>query len=193
SAYLFGVAVVPNRTLAQKPVRRQPGARQQDRRPPRVSREDHSGSYTTDHLNHAGRDEIHGDRQRRAGHSEVKVACHREVAGERGILEVSHAGRTHAGLSQPIVEPSGGTVAETGAKRLVNRTEHLEQHEDRAGKREWPDERMAVLHSTDQDAHRDGKCRRKDSSERESRPPGRSQAAVSLRQDTEELPFLARG
>ena len=106
---------------------------------------------------------------------------------------MSHAGWAHASLGQPIVEPRGRAVAETGTKGLMNRAEHLKEHEDRAGKRERTDERIAVLHGTDQHAHRDGKCRRQDSSEQEGRPPGGGQAGVSLRQDTEELPFLALG
>ena len=136
AAHLLGVAVAPDRALAQKPVRRQPRAREHDRRPPRISGEDHGGRDAADHLDHAGGDEIHGDRQRRAGHPEVEVARDGEVAGERRILEVPHARRAHAGLGEPVVEPGGGAVAEVGADRLMNRAEHLEQHEDRAGKRE---------------------------------------------------------
>ncbi len=52
----------------------------------------------------------------------------------------------------------------------MNRTEHLKQHEDRAGKRERAGESIAALHDADEHAHRDGERRR---------------------QDTEELPFLA--
>ena len=136
AAHLLGVAVAPDRALAQQPVRRQPRAREHDRRPPRVSGEDHGGRDAADHLDHAARDEIHGDRQRRAGHPEVEVARDGEVAGERRILEVPHARRAHAGLGEPVVEPGGRAVAEVGADRLMNRAEHLKQHEDRAGKRE---------------------------------------------------------
>src|SRR5206468_8021589 len=82
------------------------------------------------------RDEIHGNRQRRAGHPEVEVARDGEVAGERRILEVPHARRAHAGLGEPIVKPCGSAVAEVGAYHLMNGAEHLKQHEDRAGKRE---------------------------------------------------------
>ena len=58
-----------------------------------------------------------------------------EVGGERRVLEVAHAGRAHAGVGQPVVEPGGGAVAEVGADRLVDRREHLEQDEDDADER----------------------------------------------------------
>ncbi len=193
AAHLLGVAVAPDRALAQKPVRRQPRAREHDRRPPRVSGEDHGGRDAADHLDHAARDEIHGDRQRRAGHPEVEVARHGEVAGERRILEVPHARRAHAGLGEPVVEPCGGAVAEVGADRLMNRAEHLKQHEDRAGKRERTGERIAALHGADEHAHRDRERRRQDPSQQQGRPPGGGEARVRLRQDAEELPFLALG
>ena len=131
AAHFLGVAVAPDRALAQQPVRRQPRAREHDRRPPRVPGEDHGGGDAADHLDHAAGDEIHGDRQRRAGHPEVEVARDGEVAGERRILEVPHARRAHAGLGEPVVEPRGSAVAEVGADRLMNRAEHLKQHEDR--------------------------------------------------------------
>ena len=191
AAHFLGVAVAPDRALAQKPVRRQPRAREHDRRPPRISGEDHGGRDTADHLDHAARDEIHGDRQRRAGHAEVEVARDGEVAGERRILEVPHARRAHAGLGEPVVEPCGSAVAEVGADRLMNRAEHLKQHEDRAGKRERTGERIAALHGADEHAHRDRERRRQNPSQQEGRPPSGGEARVRLRQDAEELPFLA--
>ena len=63
AAHLLGVAVAPDRALAQQPVRRQPRAREHDRRPPRVPGEDHGGRDAADHLDHAVGDEVHGDRR----------------------------------------------------------------------------------------------------------------------------------
>jgi len=97
------------------------------------------------HLDHAAGDEIHRDRQRRAGHSEVEVARDGEVAGELRILEVPMPAGARS-LGELVVEPCGSAVAEVGAERLMNRTEHLKQHEDRAGKREPTGERTAALH-----------------------------------------------
>ena len=104
-----------------------------------------------------------------------------------------HARRAHAGLGEPVVEPCRSAVAEVGADRLMNRAEHLKQHEDRAGKRQRTGERMAALHGADEHAHGDPERRRQDSSQQEGRPPGGGEAGVRLRQDAEELPFLALG
>ena len=38
-AHFFGIAIFPDRAFLQEPVRRQPGARQNQRGPPRVNRE----------------------------------------------------------------------------------------------------------------------------------------------------------
>ncbi len=124
---------------------------------------------------------------------QIEIARDGEVAGERRILEVPHARRAHAGFGQPVVEPCGGAVAEIGADRLMNRAEHLQQHEDRAGKGERTGKRMAALHGADQHAHRDRERRRQDPSQQQSRPPGGGETQVRLRQDGEELPFLALG
>ena len=75
----------------------------------------------------------------------------------------------------------------------MNRAEHLKQHEDRAGKRERTGERIAALHGADEHAHRDRERRRQDPSQQEGRPPSGGEARVRLRQDGEELPFLALG
>ena len=193
AAHFLGVAIVPNRAFAQHPMRRQPRAREHDRRPPGVSGQDHGGRDAADHLHHAGRDEIHGDGERRPGHPQVEVARHGEIAGERRIFEVPHAGRAHAGLGEPVIEPCGSAIAKVGAERLMNRAEHLQQHEDRAGECERTGQRIAVLHRAHQHAHRDGECRRQYPSKNKDRPPSGRQAGVRLRQDGEELPFLALG
>ena len=179
-AHFFGVAIAPDRALAQQPVRRQPRARQHERRPPRVSGENHGGRHAADHLHHAGRDEIHRDRERRAGHPEIEVARHGEIGGQRRILQMPHARRAHAGLGQPVVEPRGGTVAQVRADRLMNRAEHLKQHEDRAGKRQRTGQRIAALHRADQHAHRDREHRRQDPSQQQGRPPGDGEAGSAF-------------
>ena len=123
---------------------------------------------------------------------EIKIAGHGEVGGQRRIFQVPDAGRAHAGFGQPVVEPGRGAVAEVGAERLVNRAEHLQQDEDRAGKGQRAGERVAALHGADQHAHGDGERRRQDAAQQQHRPPARSQSRSRFGQDGEELPFLAR-
>ncbi len=104
---------------------------------------------------------------------------------------MAHARRAHAGLGEPVIEPRGSAVAEVGADRLMNRAEHLQQHEDRAGKRERTRERIAALHRADEHTHGDRERCRQDPSQQQGRPPSGGEARVCLRQDGEELPFLA--
>jgi len=126
-------------------------------------------------------------------HPEVEVARDGEVAGERGILEVPHARRTHTGFGEPVVEPRGRAIAEIRAYRLMNRAEHLKQHEDRAGKRKRAGERIAALHGADEHAHRNRERRRQGPSQQEGYPPSGGEAKIRLWQNAEELPFLALG
>ena len=49
------------------------------------------------------------------------------------------------------------------------------------------------MHGADEHAHRDRKRCGQDPSQQEGRPPGSGEAGVRLRQDAEELPFLALG
>ena len=56
--------------------------REQQRRPPRVGGEHDRGRQAADHLDQAAGDEVHRDRQRRAGHPEVEVARDGEIAGQ---------------------------------------------------------------------------------------------------------------
>ncbi len=193
ASHLVRVAVAPDRALAQQPVRGQPRARQHDRRPPRVADEDHGGGEPPDHGRHAVRDEVHGDRERGPGHAQVEVARDGEVAREGRILEMSHAGRAHAGLGEPVVEPGRGAVAEVRAHRLVDRAEHLEQDEHRPCEGERPPQRIATLHGADEHAHRDREGRGQDPSQQEGGPPGDGEGGVRLRQDGEEFPFVALG
>ena len=193
AAHFFGIAVAPDRALAQQPVRRQPRAGQQERRPPRIADENRRGRDAADHLDHAVRDEVHRDRQRRAGHAEIEVARDRQVARQRRILEVSDSGRAHACLGEAVVQPRGGAVAKVRADRLMNRTQDLKEDEDGAGKRERGRERMAALHGADEHAHRDRERRGQDAAQQENRPPCRGQRRIGLRQDGEELPLLTVG
>ncbi len=174
-------------------MRRQPRAREQDRGPPCISGEDQRGRDASNHLDHAGRDEIHGDGQRRPSHPEIEVARDGEVAGERRILKVSHTGRAHAGLGEPVIEPCGSTVAQIGADRLMNRAEYLKQHEDHANKRKRAGERFAALHGAHEHTHRDRERRRQNPSQEEGCPPSGGQATGRLRKNGEELPFFALG
>ena len=177
-AHLLGIAVPPDRALAQQPVRGQPGANESGRSPPRESGKDQSGGDSADHLDHAGGDEIHGNRQRRTGHAEIEIARNGEVAGEGRILEVQHARRSHAGFGKPVVEPRGGAIAEVGAHCLMNGAEHLKHYEDGAGERQRPGKRIAMLHGADEDAHRDGEGGGQDASEQERDPPGESETGA---------------
>ena len=122
AAHLLGVAVAPDRALAQQPVRRQPRAAEHERRPPRVRER--------------APPRTRGRRSSRPGRSAMKSieidsggpvmprsksrATVRSL-GERRILEVAHARRAHARLGQPVVEPRRGAVAEVGADRLMDR------------------------------------------------------------------------
>ena len=108
-----------------------------------------------------------------------------------GSSRWSHARRTHARLGQAVVEPRGGAVAEVGADRLMDRRQHLEQDEDRADQRERTGEPVAALHRADERAHRDGEDGGQHAAQHEHAPPGQRPAAVGLRQDREELPFVA--
>ncbi len=189
----LGVPVAPDGALAQQPVRRQPGAGEHDRRPPRVPCQDHGGGEAADHLDHAVGDEVHGDGERRSRHPEIEVARHGEVVRERRILEVPHARRAHAGLGEAVVQPSRRAVAQVRAERLVNGAEHLEQHEYRPGKSQGPGERVPVLNRGDEHTHRDRERRRQGASKNEDQPPRGGKPRGRLRQNGKELPFLALG
>ena len=106
---------------------------------------------------------------------------------------MSHARRTYAGFSEPVVEPSGSAIPEVGAKRLMNRAEHLKEHEDRTDKCERARERIAALYGADERAHGDRKRRRQDPSQRKDGPPAGGEGTVSLGQDAEEFPCFALG
>ncbi len=190
--HFLGLAVVPDRALSQQPMGRQPRAGKQQRRPPRVARKDRGGCQPTGYLDQAGGDKFHGDGKRRSGHSQVEIARHGEVTGQRRIFQMRDARRANAGLSKPVVEPGRGAVAQVSADRLMNGAEHLQQHKDRARKGQRAGERMALLHRAHQHAHGNRKRRRQDAAQQQHRPPGRGQARIRFGQNGEELPFLAR-
>jgi len=73
---------------------------------------------------------------------------------------------------------------------VIQRAEHLEQNEDAADQGERASETASVLDCANQDAHGDGKYGGKNAAPDEREPPRNCEAAVRLRQDTEESPFV---
>jgi len=124
------------------------------------------------------------------GHSKVEVARDGEVGGKLRIFEVPHASRSDASLGKPIVEPRGGAVAEIGADRLMDRCEHLEQDKHGANQRKRPGKAPSALDCAHEAAHGDGEHRRQHASQDKCDPPGHRETVISLRQDSEELPFI---
>ena len=110
----------------------------------RYAREEDRLRDPAGHVDEADRDEVHRDRERRPRDAEVEVARHREIVGERGPLEVRHARRPDAGAHEPIVQPRRGAAPEVRAHRLVDRREHLQQHEHDTHERERHAERVAL-------------------------------------------------
>ena len=68
-AHLLGVAVAPDRALAQEPVGGEPRPGQDERRPPRVAEEDGRGGEPHDRHDQPPGDEVHVDVHRRPGHA----------------------------------------------------------------------------------------------------------------------------
>ena len=190
-AHDVGVAVPPDRALAQQPVRGQPRPAQDDRGPPRIREEHHRAGEPADQLDQAAGDEVHGDAQRRTGHAEVEITRDGQIAGERRVLEMSHARRPDARLGQPVVEPRGGAVAEIGAHGLVNRREHLEQDEHRADEGERTGEAGAVLDRARRAHPWRWRTPRAARLAERARPTRRRRAGDRLRQHAEELPLVA--
>ena len=144
-----------------------------------------------DELNQAGRNEIHGDVQRRSGHAEVEITRHREVGGELRVFEMSHPRRTDAGVCQVIVQPRRGPVAEVGAHGLMDWRQHLEQDEESADQCQRPDEAVASLHRAHEHAHGNGEYRGQQPAQQENDPPRQCEWSVGLRQGAEEPPLVA--
>ncbi len=190
-AHLVGLAVLPHRALAQQPVRREPRPGQQRRCPPGVAEQHGRRRQAGEQLDQARGDEVHADRERRAGHAEVEVAGRGEVGGEVGILEVADAGRVDAGVGEPVVQPRGQPVAQVGPDRLVQRAEHLQRHEHQPHRHQRPCERVAALHRPDEHAHGDGEHGREHAPGHEHGPPQHGQRPVGAGQHREELPLLA--
>ena len=173
TAHLRRLAVVPHGAFAQQPVRGEPGAGQERRRPPAIPEQEQRARHASDHLREAAGDEVHRDRERRARHPEVEVARDRQVVGELGILEVTHPRRHHGRRREPVVEKGRGPIAEVGADRLMHRDEHLHEQESRAGKGQRPAEGLTPLDGPDEHAHREGEDGRRQPAQDERRPPGR--------------------
>ena len=104
---------------------------------------------------------------------------------------MTHPGRAHARLGQPVVEPGRRAIAEVGADRLMDRREHLQQHEDHPGEGERAGEAGAALDGRHEHAHGDGEHRRQHAAQHEDDPPHHGQRTVGLRQRREELPLVA--
>ena len=190
-AHLLGVPVLPDRALAQQPVRRQPGAGQDERSPPAIAGQDHGAGQPADHLHQPAGDEVHREPERRPGDAEVEVAGGGQVSGESWVFEVADASGPDARLGQLIVEPGRGALAEAGADRLVERREHLEQHEDDGGERQGDGEIGATLDRADQHAHGDAERGRQHAPQHQHRPPDGGQRGIGLRQHADDLPLVA--
>ena len=122
---------------------------------------------------------------------EVELAGDGQVAGELQVFEVPHAGRPDAGLDEAVVEPGRDAAAQVGADRLVDRSQHLQEHEDDAhdgeGRRQV--DRRAAPRPRARPWPR--RARRTRCPRRQDGPPGDGQRAVRSGQDREELPLLA--
>ena len=188
-AHRVGLAVLPDRALAQQPVGGEPGPAEQQRRPPGVGEEDRHGGQSGQQLDEAGGDEVHRDGQRRPADAEVEVARHGQVAGELRILQVPDAGRLDARHRQLVVEPRGGGAAEVLARGEVQRRQHLQEdeHGPDAGQRQG--QVRASFDRPDQYPHRDGEQGRQQAAHDQGGPPDRGQERVGPRQDGQELPL----
>ena len=121
-ANFLGIAVAPDAAFAQEPVRGQPAAAQQERRPPRDSprarrpTRDPSTISTSPEAMKSIEMDIGGPLMPR---SKSRAMVRSLVSF--GSLEVAHPGWPHAGGGEPVVEPRGGPAAKIGADGLVDR------------------------------------------------------------------------
>ena len=111
----------------------------------------------------------------------VEVTRDGQVAGQRGVFEMTDAGRTDAGFGEAIVEPRRRPVAEVGADDLMDRRQDLEEHEGDADERERLGEARALLHRADQPAHGDREERRQRAASDQDEPPGDRQSRIRAR------------
>ena len=148
-AHLVGISVAPYSALAQQPVRGQPGAREQERRPPGEACEHDRRGKTADEFHQPSGDEVHRDKHGRSCNAEIEIAGHREVSGELGIFKVAHAWWTDTGGGEPIVEPGGGSASKVGADGLVNRRQHLQQNEHDPDQSKWRGQASGLLDCLD--------------------------------------------
>jgi hypothetical protein len=193
AADFFGVAILPDSALAKEPVRRQPRAPQDDRRPPREAGKNSGEREAAEGAHEAAGDEVERDVEGRTGHREVEVAGDREVAGQPLILEMAHPRRADAGVGQLVIQPRRSAVAEVVADGKVHRRQHLLHDEQRADEPEQVAEGRPALNARHQPSHRHGKHGRQHTTQDEEHPPRRSQADVGLRQHAEELPLIPLG
>ena len=194
-AHHVRVAILPDAALPQQPVRGQPRAAEQQRRPPGVRGEHGHGRKPGQEFHQAGGDEVHGNRQRRAADAEVEIPRHRDVVGEFRVFQMRHARRLDAGDGEAVVQPSSGLKSEVRAHRLMQRRKQLLQHEHHGHRRKRQRQPFLRLHGADQRPHDDGEQRRQQPAQHQHDPPQRSQQRIGLAQHADELPLLfhARG
>lgn len=97
----------------------------------------------------------------------------------------------HAGVGQAVVQPGSGAVAERGADCLVERREHLEEHEHDGNHGERRRRTRALLDSADERPHRNREHRRQRTAEEKDRPPCDGERRIGFGQRSEELPLFA--
>jgi hypothetical protein len=191
AADLLGVAITPDRAFPQQPMRREPPAGKDQRRPPcEADYQDRARDATNSH-HHAVGKEVERDGERRTGHAAIEVARNDEIRGQRRIFEVGNPGRAHARDGELVVQPRRRPIAEVGADRLVEGREDLQQHEYQPGDCQRHRQAAALLHGANEQPHRHGERRREHAAQDQHRPPCRSERPIRARQHGEELPFVA--
>src|SRR5262249_37966777 len=97
--------------------------------------------------------EIHGDEKRRTHHSEIEIARQAQVRSECGVFQMPHTRWTNAALGESIVEPRRGAVTQVRTKCNVNRSQDLQQYEDRADKPQRIGQICAPLNALNERSH----------------------------------------
>ncbi len=179
---LRGVAVPPDRALAQQPVRAEPAAGQHRRRPPGEAEQHARLGEARDELDEAGGDEVHRDRQRRPRHSPVEVPRHLEVRGQGGVLQVTNARRGGARRGQQVIQPGRRPVTEVARHRGVQRAEHLHADEHHGDREQRRHDAGTALDRGDKHASGDREAGGQQAARDEQSPPGRRQPPVGVPQ-----------
>ncbi len=143
-----------------------------------------------DHVDQAGRDEVHRHRQRRRRHAAIEVPGYLKVGRELRVLEMADPRRAEAGSGQLVVEPSRRPVTDVGAERGVQRAQDLPQDEHDADDAEGNGQRLVMLDGGDQEACRDREPCRQQAAQRQQRPPAGCHRPVGTPERGRELQFL---